>query len=480
MQTSGRTESIKEYNIAVEALGRSADFDPKKDSIVRVEAHRLRKRLVEYYQTLGAEDPIEILLPPGTYIPVFHRRAFASPPPVPAIEPSAAEAIAEPPAIESSPIEQPSTPSSGGRTAYLIAAAVAIVAGLFGWSQFHAATPAQPRPALNLAGPVNAPANTGKPLRISVGDRSTELADRNGNLWRTDGFVEGGNVISASPRPIRRTPDPNLYLVRREGDFTYKIPVSPGLYQLQLHFAETVFGEENVAGGGESSRVFGVQVNGGETWIADIISEAGGPNTANIKVYRGVKPASDGSIQIAFRAERKEAPFLNGLEVLPTPNARMLPVRLVAQAGPLTTPAGEEWSSDTFWQGGLSVKRHEQVDGPEPSPLYQGERYGNFSYAIPVATDSTYSVTLRFAESWFGDGAPGAGGVGSRVFDVYCNGRVLLKNFDILKEAGRPLRQVKKTFAGLQPNAQGKLNLQFVPVRNYAMVNAIEVIDEGK
>src|SRR5256885_3659526 len=40
-----QSSQIKEYNIAVEALGRAPDFDQKKDSIVRVEAHRLRKRL---------------------------------------------------------------------------------------------------------------------------------------------------------------------------------------------------------------------------------------------------------------------------------------------------------------------------------------------------------------------------------------------------------------------------------------------------
>src|ERR1017187_10077987 len=44
----GSAEQIKEYNIAVEALGRPSQFDQKRDSIVRVEAHRLRKRLREY------------------------------------------------------------------------------------------------------------------------------------------------------------------------------------------------------------------------------------------------------------------------------------------------------------------------------------------------------------------------------------------------------------------------------------------------
>ena len=67
----GAGEQIKEYNIAVEALGRPADFDQKRDSIVRVEAHRLRKRLREYYEADGADHAIRIDIPPGQYAPRF-------------------------------------------------------------------------------------------------------------------------------------------------------------------------------------------------------------------------------------------------------------------------------------------------------------------------------------------------------------------------------------------------------------------------
>src|SRR6202035_199241 len=67
----GQSDQVKEYNIAVEALGRPADFDQKRDSIVRVEAHRLRKRLREYYQNEGAERVVQIEIPPGNYAPRF-------------------------------------------------------------------------------------------------------------------------------------------------------------------------------------------------------------------------------------------------------------------------------------------------------------------------------------------------------------------------------------------------------------------------
>src|SRR5260370_24721736 len=66
---AGQANHIKEYNIAVEALGRPADFDQKRDSIVRVEAHRLRKRLRQYYQTDGAAPALHILIPPGQDVP---------------------------------------------------------------------------------------------------------------------------------------------------------------------------------------------------------------------------------------------------------------------------------------------------------------------------------------------------------------------------------------------------------------------------
>ena len=67
----GLRDEIKEYNIAVEALGRPADFDQKRDSIVRVEAHRLRKRLREYYEKEGAGHLVRIEIPSGQYAPRF-------------------------------------------------------------------------------------------------------------------------------------------------------------------------------------------------------------------------------------------------------------------------------------------------------------------------------------------------------------------------------------------------------------------------
>src|SRR5690242_9701740 len=68
----GKADEIKEYNIAVEAFGRPPDFDKRRDSIVRVEAHRLRKRLLQYYEAEeGRTHEVRLDIPPGQYVPRF-------------------------------------------------------------------------------------------------------------------------------------------------------------------------------------------------------------------------------------------------------------------------------------------------------------------------------------------------------------------------------------------------------------------------
>jgi len=69
---------VKEYQIATEVFGRQADFDPQLDSMVRVQAGRLRTKLTEYYNTEGASDRIMVELPKGSYAVAFQERAKTS------------------------------------------------------------------------------------------------------------------------------------------------------------------------------------------------------------------------------------------------------------------------------------------------------------------------------------------------------------------------------------------------------------------
>src|ERR1035441_4553799 len=69
---SGEVDQLNEYNIATEVLGRSKTvFNAGEDAIARVETHRLRKRLAEFYETDGKDHPIQVTLPAGSYAPVF-------------------------------------------------------------------------------------------------------------------------------------------------------------------------------------------------------------------------------------------------------------------------------------------------------------------------------------------------------------------------------------------------------------------------
>jgi len=71
---------LKEYQIGTEVLGRSADFNPQTDSSVRMQVGRLRTKLIEYYNSAGAHDPILVDVPKGRYTLSFERRALAAEP----------------------------------------------------------------------------------------------------------------------------------------------------------------------------------------------------------------------------------------------------------------------------------------------------------------------------------------------------------------------------------------------------------------
>src|SRR5689334_851857 len=71
----GQSSGIKEYSIGVEVFQRGPGFDPRSDSVVRVEARRLRAKLRDYYAEQGTGDPILITVPTGSYVPVFTESA---------------------------------------------------------------------------------------------------------------------------------------------------------------------------------------------------------------------------------------------------------------------------------------------------------------------------------------------------------------------------------------------------------------------
>jgi len=505
----GQGQDVKEYNIAVEAFKRPPDFDQGRDSIVRVEAHRLRKRLLEYYSTEGADRSTQIVVPSGTYLPQFIRRPQAAAEPLPVKEtpvahesapvseafadsaavespapdvvpPDVGEASADPAMIESAAlvVAPPDSARRGGRRwmVYLLAAVAMVAIASSFWRGPSRRPSAMVASAMKTPEPVLLPRDE---IRILAGSRATQFLDHYGNAWSGDRYYEGGEALDIARRHIFGTLDPDIFCRWRQGTFSYTIPLKKGTYELRLYFSEMLYGEDNVAGRGESARVFRILANNKELiHFFDVIRDAPGSNTADIKVFRDIQPAEDGMLHLRFVSPMADSPFVNAIELVPSQPGTIRPIRIVARDSSYTDEENQMWSADRYFRGGVLVQRHDPVAGTSDVGLYQNERYGNFSYAIPVALGGRYDVTLKFCESWMGPNRPGNGGAGSRVFDVSFNGRMLLPNFDIWKQAGS-LRALDKTFKGLEPNEQGKLVFSFTPSHNYAIVNAIEVTDEA-
>ena len=214
-------------------------------------------------------------------------------------------------------------------------------------------------------------------------------------------------------------------------------------------------------------------INGGPATNLDVVDDAGGDDIATTKVITDVTPENDGTIHLDFT--NSEA-FLNVVEILPGTPHRMLPVRIVVGYSPYRDSNSNIWIPDRYFSGGRLSSYAGDLSKLSDGRLYEWHRFGHFHYSVPVVTGGKYTLKLYFMEHWFGVQNGGIGGVGSRVFDVSCDGAMLLKGFDIFREAGT--QPLVKTFPHIEPTPQGKIEIYFTPAVNYASISAIEVIPE--
>lgn len=491
--------TLNEYRVGVEALGRPADFDPAVNSSVRVEMHRLRGKLRNYYETEGAGRSLKIVLENGRFALQFVRRddgAIAA-----SREPQGSVGAAEAQGNRASqPDVQPGNPILAGmdpaRTTsntragkastkrMAIAAAIVLVALAFVWipvgGRLRASFMHAPMGGSKsvVGAPVPSSAESGSVL-ILAGYSKQKYVDRDGKVWGADRYFSGGEAIELSVPYIQGTEDKIMYSTARSGEFSYDIPLQPGTYELRLHFVETHFGPGTYVGRGESSRVFSVFL-GDRPLLShfDVLSDAGGNFRVLTRVFKGMSAGSDGRIHLKFTRDLDQ-PFVNAIELVPEVEGRMNTVRIVMQENSYVDHAGHLWSSDQYAIGGVLVAhQNEPVDAAVTDPhLYDGERFGHFTYQIPAAPGH-YTVTLHFIEAYFGTEAA-RDDHGTRVFDVYANGQALLRNLDILERAGGTNKPITETFHGIEPNAAGLIVLDFIPVKNYACLDAIEVTDEA-
>jgi hypothetical protein len=471
---AGESSQIKEYSIGVELFRRGDSFDQETDSIVRVEVNRLRKRLADYYAGEGATHKLQIVIPVGQYVPSFIRN------------PSQPEPKEEKPAPEAAAAPQPEAP--WWHQGWVWAAGVlgvAVVAGAVWLTTRHpkpqpsvVVTPAQTPAEMGPEALVGPP--PGDEVRILAGS-TRSYADHADKLWSADTGFTGGTAVKNEARYIARTLDPSFYRASREGQFRYDIPLKHGVYEVHLHFAETEYGPQNTGVGGEGSRLMTVRANGRPLLVHfDVLADAGGERTADDRVFPGLTPGSDGKLHLEFAGENGANATLSAIEILPGTGTQMRPVRLLARQTPYYSNDSHWWSPDNDFDGGQMASYSEPVHGTDDPDLYETERWGNFSYAIPAAP-GRYTVTLQFAARHRGWNEPLEPAEGTprveHIFNVFCNGKAILENFDLAKEAHGTDVVVKKA-TGLEPDAQGKLVLNFVPVKGYASVTGIEVVPE--
>jgi hypothetical protein len=444
---NGPSGTLKERSIGVELFKLPQDFDTGQHTIVRVTANEVRKKLAQHYLAEnGSYHAVKIHLPPGSYSAEFQWQA---PPPA-----------AEVPATAPAPARRRpwwlSGPLIGCSTAVLLIA-VAVVA----WQSRGEKAMTVDAKSPSIVAPAGAAAPVSGDLRLIAGATNT-YQDRSGRTWGPDQFFSGGNVLVRPSEKIMRTLDPDIYRHLRSGDFRYDIPLAPGKYELHLHFAETGLADFiSTESSGEGQRLFRVSANGNRILSGfDVVADAAGSNIADERVFRNISPADDGVLHLAFNAMRSTA-MLNGIESFPVSGGKTRPVRI--RAGWTTAwqdAARQQWQADSYFMGGNALVRSTNPAqgtnsiSPEMA-LYASERWGHFSYALPVA-DGRYRVTLKFCEGHYGPRNTGAGGVGSRIFDVYCNGVALLRGFDIMKEAGGEGRPIDRTFPPSGPTHRAR------------------------
>jgi hypothetical protein len=176
----GRAHDLNEYALGVSVLGRRAGYSPAEDSGVRSRAYELRNKLASYYRDEAPDDPIQIEIDKGAYVPRFRRRekapqdeAPASPPPGAPVEPVPSTAV-------------PFT-ARWGAAALALAVILTIVSGGLLWSS--RAKPVRPGLAPQAATPEMKALwkpflDTGTPLLISFEVRLFFYAPASGLVVR--------------------------------------------------------------------------------------------------------------------------------------------------------------------------------------------------------------------------------------------------------------------------------------------------------
>ncbi len=137
---------------------------------------------------------------------------------------------------------------------------------------------------------------------------------------------------------------------------------------------------------------------------------------------------------------------------------------------------GRTWLSDQYFAGGTARIRQARPIYRTRSPkLYQTAREGDFRYNIPIGA-GPHELHLHFAEVLSEEADLDSGGERTRSFDVFLNDERVLRNFDIVADAGGPNIADERVFTDVYAASDGLLHLRFATVFNKASLSGIEVM----
>jgi poly(3-hydroxybutyrate) depolymerase len=280
----------------------------------------------------------------------------------------------------------------------------------------------------------------------AAGGFSADAYGSGGGVYATTSAIDTSLITGAAPPQ-------EVLQTERYGEFSYTIPnLTPGSAQsVTLYFAEIYWTAAE-------QRAFNVAINDATVLSAfDVFAEAGGANKAVARTFNATADAS-GQLVLQFTRNGPDQPKVSGIAVAAGSSGGS-----GGGTGGLSIngggPASGSFVADAYYSGGNTYSTTSAIDtsliagAAPPQEVFQSERYGEFSYALPNLTPgSVQTVTLYFAEIYWT-------AAGQRTFDVAINGATVLNAFDVFAAAGGTNKAIARAF-NATADASGQVVIQ--------------------
>jgi hypothetical protein len=323
---------------------------------------------------------------------------------------------------------------------------------------------------------LDAPANDGtvSAARILCGV-NRPYVDQTGNEWSADRYFQGGEPMASDIAISGAQPtldDQALYQAGRRGkDFTYSIPVTPGLYAVRLKFAEPEHAWS-------FQRPFNLEINGRRVLNNfDVCWIARGPRRAYERVFRYLVPDAKGLLVLHFTAGFEPVPdsapeaMVQAIEVLPEDKPTIR--RDVGSEKPFVDWNSFVWDADADFVGGTTIRSDTPVAHASPTlfdqAIYQTARTGKTLRYVFTVPPGLHEVQLKFAELWLNE-------IGKRPMHIDINGRRYWEAWDPGTAAGCLGMAMDLRAENIVPDKDGKITLVIAAAgENEAILQGLQI-----